>query len=109
MSFAGNVLKKNIVVDKPRPAVRYPVQFAVIGYPLVLQAREFGQTAFWSPGTYLNTQESYTPTFNGSTEQTYDIEIKTISGCITIDTQKVVTVKDAAIYVPSAFTQTMMV
>jgi gliding motility-associated-like protein len=99
-----HVLKKNILVDKPRPAVTYPVQFAVMNYPLTLQARKFGETVFWSPATNLNTQESYTPVFKGATEQLYTIQIKTVSGCVTVDTQIVKTVKEAAIYVPTAFT-----
>ncbi|HEY6506307.1 MAG TPA: PKD domain-containing protein, partial [Chitinophagaceae bacterium] len=99
-----NVLKKNLVVDKPRTAVNYPVQFAVEDYPVTLQARPFGASAFWSPGTFLNTQESFTPVFTGTREQLYTIRITTVSGCVTIDTQLVRTVKEAAIYVPTAFT-----
>ncbi len=100
----SDVLKRNIVIDKPRPGITYPVQYAVIDYPLVLQARQFGETALWSPGTHLNTQESYTPVFKGASDQLYSIEIKTISGCLTTDIQEVKTVKEADIYVPSAFT-----
>ncbi|MDP4262542.1 MAG: PKD domain-containing protein [Bacteroidota bacterium] len=99
-----NVLKRNLVIDKPRPAVTYPVQYAVIDYPLGLQARQFGVSALWSPGTFLSTTTSYTPVFMGPTEQKYAIQIKTISGCITVDTQVVKTVKEAQIYVPNAFT-----
>src|SRR6185436_10544654 len=92
-----------LVIDKPKSAVTYPVKFAVESYPLDLQARQFGETALWSPGTWLNTRESYTPVFNGESEQTYTIEIKTASGCITVDTQSVKTVKQSDVYVPSAF------
>jgi gliding motility-associated-like protein len=99
-----NVLKKNVAIDEPRPGVVYPVQYAVINYPLTLQARQFGETALWNPGTNLNTQESYTPVFNGTTEQLYTITITTASGCVTADTQTVKTVKEAMIYVPTAFT-----
>lgn len=99
-----NVLKRNVVIDQPRPGVNYPVQYAVIDYPLVLQARPFGETAIWSPGTHLNTQESYAPVFTGATEQLYTIKITTATGCVTVDTQVVKTVKEAAIFVPTAFT-----
>jgi gliding motility-associated-like protein len=37
-------------------------------------------------------------------DQAYTIEIKTLSGCVTVDTQVVKTVKQSEIYVPSAFT-----
>jgi gliding motility-associated-like protein len=99
-----NVLKRNLVIDKPKPNTTYPVQFAVIDYPLGLQAREFGETVLWSPGTWLNTRTSVTPLFTGNTDQLYTIEITTKSGCITVDTQVVKTVKQAEIYVPTAFT-----
>lgn len=99
-----NVLKRNLVVDKPRAGITYPVQYAVIDYPLTLQAREFGATAVWSPGTFLNTATSYTPVFIGPVDQSYSITITTESGCVTVDSQTVKTVKQAEIYVPSAFT-----
>jgi len=99
-----NVLSRNLVIDKPRAAVTYPVKFAVIDYPLGLEARQFGETALWSPGTWLDTRESYTPVFKGTTDQSYTIEIKTGSGCLTVDTQVVKTVKQADVYVPTAFT-----
>ncbi len=98
-----NVLNRNLVIDKPRPGIKYPVKFAVEDYPLTLQARTFGTTAVWNPGIWLDNRESFNPVFNGTHEQLYTIEITTASGCVTIDTQKVVTVKQADIYVPSAF------
>ena len=82
----------------------YPVRYAVINYPLELEARQFGETALWSPGTFLSTRESYKPVFNGTSDQSYTIEIKTASGCVTVDSQVVKTVKEADIYVPTAFT-----
>lgn len=99
-----NVLSRTLTIDKPKTAVTYPVVFAVENYPLQLQARAFGETAVWSPGTSLNTRETYTPIFNGELDQTYTIEIKTASGCITVDTQTVKTVKQSDVYVPTAFT-----
>jgi gliding motility-associated-like protein len=99
-----NVLSRNLLIEKPKPALNYPVRYAVINYPLDLEARQFGETALWSPGTFLDTREGYKPVFNGSSDQTYTIEIRTESGCVTIDTQVVKTVKQADIYVPTAFT-----
>jgi gliding motility-associated-like protein len=99
--------KKTIIIDDPRPGVTYPVEYAVIDLPLDLEARQFGDSATWSPGTWLNTTTSYTPVFDGLSEQLYTIEIRTKSGCVTIDTQLVKTVKGVEIYVPSAFTPNM--
>jgi gliding motility-associated-like protein len=95
---------QNIVIDDPKPPIRYPDAFAIINYPLDLKARIFGDTAYWSPGIYLNNPKTYTPVFKGPTEQLYTIEIKSKSGCVTVDTQMVKTIKNADIYVPNAFT-----
>jgi gliding motility-associated-like protein len=97
-------LKQNIVIDDPRPGINYPVQYAVIDLPLGLEARQFGDIILWSPGNWLNTRTSYTPIFNGPSEQLYTIEIKTNSGCVTVDTQLVKTIKNVEMYVPTAFT-----
>lgn len=99
-----NTLRKTLVVDAPRRALNYPVQYAVINYPFELQARPFGTTVIWRPATYLDNPQSFTPVFTGPSEQLYEIEITTLSGCVTVDTQLVKTVKEAAIYVPTAFT-----
>jgi gliding motility-associated-like protein len=96
--------KKTITIDDPRQGINYPVQYAVVDLPLDLKARQFGDNVLWSPGTWLNTQKSYTPIFDGLTEQLYTIEIKTNSGCVTVDTQLVKTVKQVEVYVPTAFT-----
>ena len=96
--------KQNIFIDKAKPGIRYPVQYAVINKPLTLQARQFGGTVLWSPGTSLDTRTSYTPVFKGPTDQLYIIEIKTTTGCVTVDTQLVITVPKVEIYVPNAFT-----
>lgn len=95
--------KKTITIDDPRQGITYPVQYAVVDLPLELQARQFGDSALWSPGTWLNTQASYTPVFDGLSEQLYTIGISTKSGCVTVDTQLVKIVKQVEVYVPTAF------
>ncbi len=80
------------------------MQYAIENLPLTLQARDFGESILWNPATYLDNPAVTTPVFTGSKEQTYTIEITTPSGCITVDTLQVKTVKDVQIYVPSAFT-----
>ncbi len=95
--------KQIITIDKPKPGINYPVQYAVIDLTLDLQARQFGSTVLWSPGINLDKRASYTPVFTGSSDQLYTIEIKTNTGCVTVDTQLVKTVSHADIYVPTAF------
>jgi gliding motility-associated-like protein len=93
-----------VVVDRPRPGITYPIQYAVTNLPLVLQARQLGETFLWTPGVNLSTRTDYSPTFKGNTDQSYLVEIKTSSGCVIVDTQVVKTVKNVEIYVPAAFT-----
>ncbi len=95
---------QEIVIDDPRPGIAYPVQYAVVDVPLDLKAREFGDTVLWSPGTWLSNRTSFTPLFEGASEQLYSIEIKTKTGCVTVDTQLVKTVEKVEVYVPNAFT-----
>jgi gliding motility-associated-like protein len=99
-----NTLTRTLAIEQPKRAQTYPVKFAVVNYPLELEARAIGESAVWSPGTWLNTRETFKPIFNGEVEQLYTVEIKTASGCVTVDTQMVKTVKQSDVYVPTAFT-----
>ena len=96
--------KQPVIIDIPRPGISYPIEFAVVNLPLDLKARDFGDSVQWHPPAYLNNPESFTPVFKGPAEQLYTIEIKTSTGCITIDTQLVKTVKSVEVFVPTGFT-----
>ena len=100
----GDLLKLKIIVEEPRKAIRYPLEFGVINLPLDLHTRQFGETVLWKPAFQLDDETGYNPVFKGSQEQEYVVDIKTLSGCITSDTQMVKLVKDVAVYVPNAFT-----
>ena len=102
--FPLHTVKRNLVIDKPKKAIKNPTQFAVINLPITLRSREFGEEVLWSPGTNLDTRTSYTPVFKGSSDQLYTIEIKTATGCVTVDTLLVKAVKEVKILVPNAFT-----
>lgn len=93
-----------ITVDRAREGIRYPVEYALENEPYILHARNFGNSAVWSPPTFLTSPNTYDPEFKGKGEQTYTIEIRTATGCITIDTQTVKTIDHVDIYVPKAFT-----
>lgn len=95
---------QEVFVDKARTGITYPVQFAVTGLALPLQARQFGYSAVWSPAIKLDNPVSYTPVFTSTTDQLYSIEIKTTTGCITTDRQMVKVVPYVEIFVPTAFT-----
>jgi len=93
-----------ILIDEPKPGITYPVEYAVIDVATPLEARQFGVSAVWSPGTWLDNTATYTPMFDGLAEQLYTIEITTAGGCVTVDTQIVKTVKGVEVHVPAAFT-----
>ncbi|MGZ8538657.1 MAG: T9SS type B sorting domain-containing protein [Flavisolibacter sp.] len=96
--------ERKIIIDNARPGITYPVQYAVIDIPITLQARQFGTNVIWMPSANLNNANILRPVFTGGFEQLYKIQITTASGCVTVDTQVVKTVKHADIYVPTAFT-----
>jgi len=96
--------KKAIVIDKAKPGISYPLEYAVINLPLPLKARQIGVQVLWNPASSLDTPESFTPIFKGAQEKLYTIEIRTNTECLTVDTQLVKIIKNVEIYVPTAFT-----
>jgi gliding motility-associated-like protein len=98
-----NTKPEVIFIDKPALGINYPVEYAIIDMPYGLSARQIGSSCVWDPGIFLNNVNTYTPVFNGSSDRMYTIRLTTNSGCVTVDTQMVKTVKSAEIYVPTAF------
>jgi len=68
------------------------------------KSRSIGPSALWSPGISLNNRASFNPVFNGMQPQLYTINLTSVGGCVTVDTQLVRTIKKIEIYVPTAFT-----
>ena len=99
-----NTKQQDILVDVPVPGINYPVKDAVINFTEPLQARAIGTNVAWFPGTSLDNRNSYTPGFKGLNPQLYTIQLRTKSGCLTVDTQMVKTHKKIEIYVPTVFT-----
>lgn len=97
---------ETVTIELPRPGIRYPLEYSVINIPVQLQARDFGSRYTWQPAQNLNNPLVANPVYNSAleTEITYRIEIITASGCISVDTQTVKTVKEVKVYVPTGFT-----
>lgn len=95
-----------ISIESPRPGIRYPQQYAIINSPVQLAARNFGETVLWQPPLFLNDPSALNPLFTVpfAGDQLYTIEIKTMNGCTTVDTQLVKAIKEVKIYMPTAFT-----
>ncbi len=102
--FPLSIQKRFVKVDKPAPAVNNPVEYAVVNLPHTLQARPIGDNVLWTPATSLDNPTSYNPVFRGPAEQLFTIELKTNSGCLTVDTQLVKINKSIVIFVPNTFT-----
>jgi len=96
--------KQPVVIDIAKPGITYPVEYALNNVSLTLHAREIGESALWKPAISLNTVTSFTPAFLGNREQLYTIDIRTNTGCVTVDTQLVKTIEKVEIFVPTAFT-----
>lgn len=96
--------EKTVLIETPQPGIRYPIEYAVSGYPQPLKARTFGIDVEWSPPTFLNSTSLVTPTFTGNADKLYTIAIETAAGCLTVDTQLVKVFKEVNFYVPSGFT-----
>lgn len=96
----------DITIDTAMAGIIYPSVDVAFNFPFQLQARRtnLANSVLWTPAINLDDSRSFTPYFRGLTTQLYTIEIKTPSGCITVDTQLVKTYKEIAIYVPSVFT-----
>ena len=94
----------DIVIDAPATPVRYADKDAVMNFPEQLMARNIGSTVFWNPSFSLDNRYSYKPYFRGFNPQLYTVQLKTLTGCITVDTQMVKTRKKIEIYVPTVFT-----
>jgi gliding motility-associated-like protein len=94
----------NVTIDDVTPGIVYPDKNAAFNFNEPLQARQIGNSVIWSPATSLSNRFSYTPIFYGISPQLYTIQIKTASGCVTVDTQLVKTHKKIEIYVPNSFT-----
>lgn len=101
--FPVHNTKHILIVEKPKPSITYPLDYAVINLPLDLNARQIGETVLWRPAINLDNARSFNPVFKGSTEQLYAVDITTKSGCVTTDSQMVKLVKGIEVYVPNAF------
>lgn len=99
-----NTQPKNVLIERAKPGIRYPVEYAINNIPLTLKARPIGESVLWQPSVHLNTQTSYTPVYRGVAEQLYTIKLITTTGCLTVDTLLVKTIKNVEVLVPSAFT-----
>jgi gliding motility-associated-like protein len=104
LGCAATTNKQTVFIDNPKAGVRYPVQFALENTATLVEAREFGNSFLWAPSINLDDPGVAKPYFRGKGEYEYTVTIGTETGCITIDTAMIKTVKQIDIVVPTAFT-----
>ncbi len=96
-------LSKNIKIELPPSAVRYPKVYAVKNTNTKLTARAIGKTYAWSPITGLSNSSAISPNFNFTTATNYVIKITNDAGCIFNDSLNVLIFDKADFFVPNAF------
>ena len=94
----------NVVIDEPAVNTRYADKTAVINFPEKLHARSIGSSVLWDPPAKLSKDNVYDPYFKGAEPQLYTITLTTKTGCVTVDTLFVRTIKKIEIHIPTAFT-----
>jgi gliding motility-associated-like protein len=99
-----SVKKIDVLADLPARGIKYSDVEAVMNFPEKLKARQIGNTVLWTPALNLDFTNSYRPSFKGLASQLYYVQLKTSTGCLTVDTQFVKIIKKIKIYVPKAFT-----
>lgn len=97
---------ETITVEAPRMGQTYPLKYGLTGFPVSLEARNFGNQYNWSPGELLETpllaQTLFTPRL--VEDRRFTVEITTAAGCLTVDTQWVRIVRAVQVRIPTAFT-----
>jgi gliding motility-associated-like protein len=96
-------LSKNIKIEVPPLAIRYPNVCALKNTNTKLTARSIGKTYSWSPSTGLSNASTISPNFNFTTATNYVIKITNDAGCIFNDSLNVLIFDKADFFVPNAF------
>ena len=96
-------LSKNIKIEVPPLAVRYPNIYAVKNTNTKLTARSIGKTYTWIPSTGLSNAATISPNFNFTAATNYVIKITNDAGCILNDSLNVLIFDQADFLVPKAF------
>jgi gliding motility-associated-like protein len=90
-------------LEQATTAIRMPSITVVAHESRDLQARTFGSTYTWAPGTGLSNSTIANPKTILASDHEYKINIQTPSSCLTVDTL-LVRVYEKRIYVPNVFT-----
>ncbi len=97
-------ISANINVEQPFKGVYYTPLNALLGKPVSLIARSFGDSYQWRPSTGLNSPFIRIPILTPTTEQLYTIQIVNRAGCLTVDSMLVRIFDESDVFVAGGFT-----
>ena len=97
-------ISANINVELPTKGVMYTPLNALVGKPVSLIARSFGDTYQWRPSTGLNSPFIRIPILTPTTEQLYTIQVVNRAGCTTVDSMLVRIFDESDVFIAGGFT-----
>jgi gliding motility-associated-like protein len=97
-------ISANINVELPTKGVMYTPLNALLGKPVSLIARSFGDSYQWRPSTGLNSPFIRIPILTPTTEQLYTIQIVNRAGCLTVDSMLIRIFDESDVFVAGGFT-----
>ena len=95
---------QTINIEKVIKGTRLEARNAVVNQPLALEARTYDVQYSWRPAAGLNNASIRNPQATLQNEQTFFIDMKSASGCVTTDTLLVRMFKNNDVFVPTGFT-----
>ncbi len=99
----SSIIRKIVTIQKPQANKSVTIN-AVTNQQTVIHTINKGVNYYWQPANYLNSTSSANPIFTGSQNTQYFVAVKNQAGCVNNDTVNVKVFKEAAIWVPTAFT-----
>jgi len=97
-------ISANINVEQPSKGVTYTPINTLLGKPVSLIARSFGDSYQWRPSTGLNSPFIRIPILTPTTEQLYTVQITNRAGCLTVDSSLVRIFDESDVFVAGGFT-----
>ncbi|MFM7645287.1 MAG: PKD domain-containing protein, partial [Sphingomonadales bacterium] len=100
---SADSVTKSFTLSTALPGQRLPTVDALSGEPVRLQARNFGTSYLWTPGSSLDDSTLMRPFATLTAQQEYRIRVTTAVGCQTVDTLLVRVFRSYGVYVANVF------
>ena len=100
---APDSIVKMMRIDALPPPLTYPKIYIAQHENVQLHARSIGSVFQWQPAASLSNPAVRQPVFTGAESTVFTVDISNPGGCPVVDTVEVVVVKEAGVWVPTAF------